>query len=373
MSQETMTTVTSMPLYLMIAGGVLIVIMIYLLVRMRRSKTSTKRSQRPQTETKQERRKLREERPEPTRRTEAKPEKPREETPRPKKAERAGKEELPVFENPIPETQGIDRESFSTFAGSRILAVDDNALNLKLIERLMEGSGIVMETASNGVEALEKLRAPNAHYDLVLMDVNMPKMDGLEATREIRQDPQLQRTPVLALTASTDREEVERILRSGMNGYLDKPIVLGKLFSAFKLFTVHPSQDKQTRVMVAKKGNEDLLTNPEVLDIRQGIEHSNNDEELYRTILDDFLREYAECDRRYQELTEQEAYEELHRLLVDLDGLTGTLGAMELYRLVDRIKQTLEQGEHALLKDFSLECHEDFQRFRREARRYLAA
>ncbi len=373
MNHEATMVSTSMPLYLMVGGGVLIVILIYLLLRMRRGETPTDQLQRPAGEAKRETVKAPEAQAKPAGIPEAKPQKGPVEAPRNKTARSAAKEGLPVYEKPIPETEGIDRESFSTFAGSRILAVDDNALNLKLIERLMEGSGIVMETASNGIEALKKLRTPGARYDLVLMDVNMPKMDGLEATRQIRQDVRLRETPVLALTASTEKEEVERILDSGMNGYLDKPIVLGKLFTAFKLFTGRSRQPKQARVMVANKGRDDLVTNPEVLDIRSGIEHSNSDEALYRALLDEFLREYSECDRRYKELVEAGKYEELHRLTVDLDGLTGTLGAMELYRLVDRIKQILERGTYTLLGDYGPECHEAFQRFRREARRYLAA
>jgi len=368
MSHEATTMSTSMPLYLMIGGGVLIVILIYLLVRMRRGETPVERSQSAAKEVKKETVEASAPQPEPAVTPEAKPEKapaaPRRE---------AVEEGMPVYEKPIPETEGIDRGSFADFAGSRILAVDDNPLNLKLIERLMEGSGIVMETASDGTEALEKLRAPGARYDLVLMDVNMPGMDGLECTRRIREDSRLRKTPVLALTASTEKEEVDRILESGMNGYLDKPLVLGKLFSAFKLFTGPSRQPKQARVMVANKGRDDLVTNPEVLDIRGGIEHTNSDETLYRTLLDEFLREYPECDRHYRELVEAGKYEELHRLMVDLDGLTGTLGAMELYRLVDRIKQILEKGTYTLLEDYNPECHEAFQRFRREARRYLVA
>ena len=368
MSHEATMMSTSMPLYLMIGGGVLIAILIYLLVRMRRGKIPAERPQVPSEEAKREEEVPAVE-PEPVRVPETQPKKasPQE------TIEPAAEKRLPVYEKPIPETEGIDRGSFADFAGSRILTVDDNPLNLKLIERLMDGSGIVMETASDGAEALEKLGAPGASYDLVLMDVNMPGMDGLECTRRIRQESRLRETPVLALTASTDREEVERILSSGMNGYLDKPLALGKLFSAFKFFVGRSRAPKQARVMVANKGRDDLVTNPEVLDIREGIEHTNNDEALYRTLLDEFLREYAECDRHYRELVEAGKYEELHRLTVDLDGLTGTLGAMELYRLVERIKQILVKEAYTQLEDYSTECHEAFQRFRREARRYLAA
>ena len=98
-------------------------------------------------------------------------------------------------------------------------------------------SGINLEVADNGQEALDKLHQLNGECDLVLMDVNMPVMGGLQATREIRKDPLLKNIPVIALTASTDPHEVEAILNSGMNAYLDKPINLGKLYHAFEIFT----------------------------------------------------------------------------------------------------------------------------------------
>ncbi len=141
---------------------------------------------------------------------------------------------LSVHKEPISEIKGINLDSFKEFAGSSILAVDDNPINLKLIVRMMEGSGIKIDTAVDGSDALGKLRGDK--YDLVLMDINMPVMNGLECTNIIRQDSQLLETPILALTAATNDEMIDQILDCGMNGYLEKPLVLGKLFNAFKLF-----------------------------------------------------------------------------------------------------------------------------------------
>ncbi len=143
---------------------------------------------------------------------------------------------LPVHTEPVAETPGVTRKSFERFEGRRMLIVDDNALNLKLIVKLMDSSGLKIDTASDGLEALKKLRGSDQRYDLVLMDINMPKMDGLECTRQIRSDSQLKDIPVVALTGSTSNEEVEKILESGMNAYLNKPLVLGKLYSVFLSF-----------------------------------------------------------------------------------------------------------------------------------------
>ncbi len=142
--------------------------------------------------------------------------------------------ELTVYKDPIPDIKGITLDNFKDFAGSSILAVDDNPINLKLIVRMMEGSGINLDTAVDGSDALKKLKQDR--YDLVLMDINMPVMNGLECTEAIRKDSDLCYIPVVALSAATSADMIEKMLDSGMNGYLEKPLVLGKLFNAFKLF-----------------------------------------------------------------------------------------------------------------------------------------
>jgi len=101
-----------------------------------------------------------------------------------KEEKKDGKEELsrmelPVHASPIEETPGIDRGSFSGFADRRILLVEDNPVNRKLFLTLLADSGISMDSAEDGIDALQKLRSADKTYDLVLMDVHMPKMDGL--------------------------------------------------------------------------------------------------------------------------------------------------------------------------------------------------
>ncbi|ADV46190.1 response regulator [Nitratifractor salsuginis] len=368
MEQTSSTFAVSLPL--LIGGGIILaLILLYLVIRERRktpskrvSATEAGKAEEARSTTSNNKSDLQEPQP-------ATPEKREEKPLRSSSSSEGG---LPVHKEPIPETADVIRESFEEFTGRRLLIVEDNPVNMKLILKLLEGSGLEIETAENGQKALEKLRAPDARYEMVLMDVHMPVMDGLECTRQIRQDPQLKDIPVIALTASTQKDEVERILESGMNGYLDKPLVLGKLYSAFKIFLTQKPKQKSDRVMIAGEGEKQgLVTNANILDIRSAMAHTNNNDSLYRSLLDEFLKEYADCDQRFKQLVEAKEYEELHRLLIDLNGLTGMLGAMELYALVDRLKQIVEKGTHTLLEDYPSECHKAYQRFRREARRYL--
>jgi len=105
--------------------------------------------------------------------------------------------------------------------GSRLLVVDDNDVNLMIAKEILSNAGMVVETAVNGEQALSKLR--DGAYDLVLMDLQMPQMDGLQATRALREQPGHRATPVVGLTASAMLSERDDCLAAGMNDVLTKP------------------------------------------------------------------------------------------------------------------------------------------------------
>ncbi len=118
---------------------------------------------------------------------------------------------------------------------SRILLVDDNDLNREIAITLLEDEGFIVEYAVNGCEAVEKLMdAPSGHFELVLMDVQMPVMNGYDATKAIRRlnDPARANIPILAMTADAFEEDRQKALRCGMNGHLTKPLEIDKLFEA---------------------------------------------------------------------------------------------------------------------------------------------
>lgn len=119
--------------------------------------------------------------------------------------------------------------------GSHLLLVDDNDLNREIAITLLEDEGFSVEYAVNGQEAVDTLKASGAdHFQLVLMDVQMPVMNGYEATRAIRalEDERLANIPILAMTADAFEEDRQKALRCGMNGHLSKPIEIDKLFEA---------------------------------------------------------------------------------------------------------------------------------------------
>lgn len=131
------------------------------------------------------------------------------------------------------ETSAFGKLEGANFSGDTILLVDDIEINLEILEALLEPTGITIDTATNGRNAIEVFAANPARYDLILMDVQMPEMDGLEATRRIRalDIPKAKTIPIVAMTANVFKEDIEKSLEAGMNFHLGKPIALDEVLS----------------------------------------------------------------------------------------------------------------------------------------------
>jgi two-component system sensor histidine kinase/response regulator len=112
----------------------------------------------------------------------------------------------------------------------RILAVDDNPVGLMILRHSLKGRAVRLDTANGGLQAVEA--AASQSYDLILMDLQMPKMDGIDATAAIRKLPGYEHVPILALTANYSDELRQQCQQCGMQGFLSKPVQSGELWSA---------------------------------------------------------------------------------------------------------------------------------------------
>jgi CheY-like chemotaxis protein len=122
------------------------------------------------------------------------------------------------------------------FAGRRILLAEDVEINREIVQALLEPTGVTIDAAENGVETLRLFCQNPADYDLILMDVQMPEMDGYEATRRIRAyaHPWAKDVPVIAMTANVFREDVEKCLESGMNAHVGKPLNFDEVLNVMR-------------------------------------------------------------------------------------------------------------------------------------------
>ena len=138
---------------------------------------------------------------------------------------------FPIGEAKTEQTPPAAKASAS--AGKKLLVVEDNELNLEIASTLLKEAGFAVDTAENGKVAVEKVEAASAdRYDLILMDIQMPEMDGYEATRRIRALPDTKKAalPIVAMTANAFEDDRKNALRAGMNGHIAKPLDIQKLF-----------------------------------------------------------------------------------------------------------------------------------------------
>jgi CheY-like chemotaxis protein len=126
-----------------------------------------------------------------------------------------------------------DREA--AFEGKRVLIVEDDVRNVFALSAVLEPKGAKVAIARNGREAVDYLRA-HPETDLVLMDIMMPEMDGLEATRELRKEPRFAKLPIVALTAKAMADDRDKCLEAGANDYIAKPLEVDKLLSLARVW-----------------------------------------------------------------------------------------------------------------------------------------
>ena len=138
----------------------------------------------------------------------------------------------------LDDTVDAEARLAETCAGMSVLLVEDEPINQIVAQELLSETGLLIDTADNGLQAVEKAQAKS--YDLILMDMQMPKMDGVTATRQIRQIPGRQTVPIIAMTANAFSEDRARCMDAGMNDFLSKPVVPEKFYTTL-LAWLHPS------------------------------------------------------------------------------------------------------------------------------------
>lgn len=227
--------------------------------------------------------------------------------------------------------------------GMRVLLVEDNPINQQLAVELMESRGVTATVAHNGQQALEQLAAvaPD-HYQVVLMDLQMPVMDGYEATRRLRADPRYFSLPLVAMTAHAMLEERERCQALGMNAHLSKPIEPDDFYATLARYysgPASPPEASQGSSPAAPKG-EPPLPLPIIagLDTATGLRRAGNKPKLYLQLLARFASDCAQDSATLAEHLAHARWEDAERLAHTLKGLAATLGVQEVPLLAGELE-----------------------------------
>ena len=236
----------------------------------------------------------------------------------------------------------------SALAGARVLLVEDNELNQEVARDLLLDAGLVPDIAENGQVALDKLNASS--YDLVLMDIQMPVMDGITATIEIRKIPRFGEIPIVAMTANAMSKDRDACLEAGMNGHLAKPIDPDHLFATLAHWI---KLDTNTAIPAATPNAVDsdartcveALRNVPGLDVAAGLRLARDREKLYLSL----LRRYVGNQRDFPNFLEAAIvasdWQTAIRLAHTLKGVSGQIGAQTLRAMAELLELALKKRE----------------------------
>ena len=258
---------------------------------------------------------------------------------------------------PVVSRQRVKRTK--EFRGARVLLVEDNIINQRVAAEILKNAGIRVDTADNGEKAVEMVR--QAGYDTVLMDIQMPVMDGYEATRLIKQVPGVVTPPIIAMTAHAMKGDREKCLKTGMDDYISKPIDSEKLL--FVLSKWIPEKDggnadasfgngeTADTVGDTDRGYAGIVTEDlPGIDLQQGLKRLGRNKVLYRLILSEFRQEYAGAVLRLRRFIEKNDREGATRYAHTIKGMAGNLSANDLFEAALEIEMALRESA---VEDFS--------------------
>ena len=240
------------------------------------------------------------------------------------------------------------------FKPAKILLVEDNLMNQELATSLLNTVGLTTMIANNGKEALDILKPGS--FDLVLMDLQMPIMDGLTATKEIRdrEDRYFKEVPILAMSARAFQKDKEECFEAGMNSYIVKPIDPSLLYEDLAKYLPIASENAipQNRTLVsigsAQLAGDDSnflahFSKVRDFDASVGLYHANNNKTIYVRILHGFVRDYSGNNFELRKLIETSKFEEATRITHTIKGLCGTIGSSHVQSLGASVETTLSQ------------------------------
>ncbi len=243
-----------------------------------------------------------------------------------------------------------DETQLAAVQGAHVLLVEDNALNQEVATELLTAAGLAIDLAENGAVALAKVQETS--YDLVLMDMQMPVMDGLDAARAIRTLPGFAKLPIIAMTANAMADDRDHCLAAGMNDHIAKPIDPELLWE--KLLQWLPPRPTPQNVGAGKTASLSAsvaTTSPTLqalqaipgLDTGIGLHRAIKRESFYVSLLTKFVSGQRDFAARFTAALESGQTEEARRIVHTLKGVSGQVGAMELYASAIRLESAVQQ------------------------------
>ena len=233
------------------------------------------------------------------------------------------------------------------FSDTKILVVDDSDIQMDIVSAIVKQYGIDCDLASSGEEAL--LKAKSNAYDLILMDIHMSSMNGIEVSRKIRsmENNSNRTVPILALTAQEINENLWKAMN--INGCITKPVGSAALFDALQPWLSHKLISRHAKNYPMGEG---VSWDIKVLDVKEGLKTLSNDEGLYKNLLKKLLEKNLVQLAGAKKLYAKKKYQEINALFHSVKAAFGSLGAYELYQEILYLENQLKKNPQTAQNDF---------------------
>ncbi len=228
------------------------------------------------------------------------------------------------------------------FTGFRILLVEDNDINRELASEYLRYTGAEVYLADNGGKAVEMIISGATRYDLVLMDIQMPVMDGFEATRQIRSDSRYDNMPILAMTAHATYGDSQKILQAGMNAHIIKPINVKKMYELILTFLSHDNvrfEKGQFPVDSDFSASESGTVNG--FDLVAALDRLDGNNTLFKRLLRRFAEKNSRTPASLTEELRSGNVENAYRIAHTVKSSSGTIGAVDLMNLAGLLETAI--------------------------------
>jgi len=233
-----------------------------------------------------------------------------------------------------------DQATSNPLGEYRLLMVEDNPINQKVALEILKGTGANIDIATNGEEAVAAVQSRN--YDIVLMDVQMPQMDGIQATRTIREELKQTALPIIALTAHTMAGDREQCLRAGMNDYVAKPIDRDELFQVIEKNL--PQTTGFGPLFSTARFESPSLDSPQHgnlpgLNVQKGLERIGGSVQLYTEIVEEYCDTNENFVSEFKSLIDKGSFDDAKIKAHALKGAAGNISAEELYTAAEALEK----------------------------------